>query len=412
MKRDLLDQRNTKVEEARALNALAEAENRDFTADEQTKWDKLQDEIRSLDARIERAKALSVEEPQRPGSPAVLTHKRGDNFENAMGAYLRSGDIGGVSEYTETINGNIGVTVPGNYRDAVRSRVQYRASNATDMNITTAADGGYAVPTSLYNEVIAKRTEMSLPERLGVRRIPGKGTTVNVPYDNETDGEFVQTNEAGAFDLDAPAIGQAAMTLVKYSKYLKLSDELLNDEDANIMAFLADWVARGQAKTLNNLMITEAGANGTQYKETAASAAIAAGEIEEVFMNDYVGDYLDDSGSVAWVMKASTYGKVISITGNSRLYAPQVAGQIIPRPGLEGYPTYFTTKAGAIAASAKSIYFANWNYMGWREAPAFTLLRDPYSAASTGQVVLWMYLRTVFKVLQPYAVGYLAQKAS
>ena len=52
--------------------------------------------------------------------------------------------------------------------------------------------------------------------------IPGKGTTVNVPYDNETDGEFVSTGEGSGFDQDAPAIGQAAMTLVKYSKYITL----------------------------------------------------------------------------------------------------------------------------------------------------------------------------------------------
>ena len=39
----------------------------------------------------------------------------------------------------------------------------------------------------------------------------------------------------------------------------------------------------------------------------------------------------------------------------------------------------------------------------------FTLLRDPYSAASTGQVKLWMHFRTVFKVLQPSAIGYLIQ---
>lgn len=411
MKRELLDQRNAKVEEARALNALAEAENRDFTADEQAKWDGIQDEIAKLDRRIERAKALPEVEPQRPtAAPAVLTHKRGDNFDTALGAYLRSGDVGGLREYTETINGNIGVTIPGNYRDAKNLAMQYRASNATDMNITTAADGGYTVPTGLYNEVIAKRTEISLPERIGVRRIPGRGTTINVPYDNETDGELVSTAEAGAFDLDAPAIGQAAMTLVKYSKYLKLSDELLNDEDANIMSFLADWIARGQAKTLNQLLLTEAAASGTAYVTTASATAIAAGELEGVYMNDYIGDYLDDSGSVAWISKPSTYGSIISIAGSTRFYLPQVQGDISPR-NILGYPVFFSSKAGALTASQKSVYFGNWNLMGWREAPSLTILRDPYSAASTGQVVMWMYMRTVFKVLQPYAIGYLLQHA-
>lgn len=388
--RELLDQKNAKLEEARALNEAAEAETRDFTADELTKWDALQKDIKALDARIERQRTMPKPERQAP----VVIRQRGDTFESALGAYLRKGDKGGVSEFMTDDGG-----------------VEVRASNATDMNITTAADGGYVVPTGLYNQVIAKRTEMSLPERLGVRRIPGVGTTINVPYDNETDGEFVSTSEAGAFDLDAPAIGQAALTLVKYSKYVKLSVELLNDEDAGLMPFLSDWIARGQAKTMNNLLLTEAAANGTSFKTTAASTAIAAGEVEDTYMNDTVQDYLDDSNSVAWVMRAATFADIISLTGNSRLYLPQVQGGVQPN-NLMGYPVYFSSKAAAVAANSKVAYFGNWNYVGWREAPGFTLLRDPYSAASTGQVVLWMHFRTVFKVLQPSAVGYLITAAS
>jgi len=328
------------------------------------------------------------------GAPAQLKNGRGDSFMGAFRAYARTGDTGGVRPW---MDGN---------------EIVFRnASNNTDMNIGTAADGGYVDPTTMYQGVIAKRSEMSLPERLGVRRIPGRGTTVNVPYDNETDGEFVATNEAAAFDQDAPALGQAQMTLVKYSKYITLSHELLEDEDASLMTFLTDWIARGQAKTMNNLLLTEVAANGTSYKTTAAATAIAAGELEAVAMNDTLGDYLDDAGSIAWVMRPSTFGAIQSITGNPRLYADGNNGGNAMRPPLLGYPVLFSNKATVIQASAKSAYFGNWNFVGWREAPGFTMLRDPYSAAGTGQVKLWMYFRTVFKVLQPDAVGYLIQHA-
>jgi len=52
---------------------------------------------------------------------------------------------------------------------------------------------------------------------------------------------------------------------------------------------------------------------------------------------------------------------------------------------LLGYPVYMSQKAGDTVANAKSLYFGNWNYVGLREAPGFTFLRDPYSKASTGQ---------------------------
>lgn len=392
--RELLALRAAKETEARTLNQTAEAEARDFTADEQTRWDALQNEIKSLNNRIERAKALPVE-PQKPQAPAHLKYARGDNFKTAFGVYLRKGDTGGVREMmTETEMGE---------------GVQIRASNNTDMNIGTAADGGDLVPTGFYNQIIAKRSEASLADKLGVQKIPGVGTTVDVPYDNETDGEFVSTAEATNYDQDAPAVAKRQMTLVTYTKFLTLSTQILRDEDAKLMDFLANWTARGQAKTMNNLLLTEVATTGTAYKTTAASAAFAVGEFEVAALNDTVGDYLDDSNSVAWVMRPTTYSTITSLTGNPKLYGQTPGGNVSARE-LLGYRVHFSNKAAAIASTAKVAYFGNWNYVGVREGDGFNILRDPYSAAGTGQVKIWMRFDAVFKQLQADAVGYLKMK--
>lgn len=389
--RELLAERDALMTQARDLNALAETETRELTAEEQVTWDKLQADIAAMDKRIERSRFVAAVPPQRPsGAPPVLHNGRGDTFASNLKAYLRFNE---VPEGLRGLLSDEGIAI--------------RASNNTDMNTGTAADGGYVDPTGMYNGVIAKRSESDLATKLGVRNIPGKGTTVNVPYDNETDGEFIVTSEAGSFDQDAPAIGQAAMTLLLYSKYITLSHQLLEDEDARLMDFLTDWVARGMAKTRNSLLLTEVAASGTSLKTTASATAIAAGEPEAVVLNDTVGDYLDDTPSCAWVMKPSTYGAIAAITGNPRMYAENPGGKL----GREilGYPVHYSTKTGAMTAGLKSAYFGNWNFVGLREAPGFTLLRDPYSAAGTGQVKLWMYFRVVFKVLQPSAIGYLIQ---
>jgi HK97 family phage major capsid protein len=390
--RELLAERDALLTQARELNTKAETEAREFTADEQVIWDKLEADITAKDKAIARSRLLGVVPPQRLAGAATLLHSpRGDTFAGAFRAYLQNGEISDeLRTHFGSYQGMDGVVVK-------------RASNATDMNITTAVDGGYLDPTGLYNAVITKRTEASLPQKLGVAMIPGKGTTVNVPYDNEADGEFVSTGEASGFDLDAPAIGQAAMTLVKYSKYINLSVELLEDEDAALMAFLVDWIGRAQAKTYNQLLLAEVASAGTSYKTAASATAIVAGELEAVVYNDTIGGYLDDAGSLAFVTKPSTYGAIKSILGDARLYG-DIASQ---GRQIMGYPEYFSVKAGAMTAGLKPVYFGNWHFVGQREAPGFTMLRDPYSAASTGQVKLWMYFRTVFKVLQPSAVGYL-----
>jgi len=401
--REYLAKRAKLLDEGRKLNDLTIAEERDFSAEEKTAWEKVQEDVKALDARYERSKIVGepeAREAQKPAkSPAHLRLGLGDNFEKAVGAYIRKGDTGGVSHMMDG-------EIPGG--------VTFRASNATDMNIGTAADGGYAVPTGFYNQVIARRDEMSLPAALGCRKIPGKGTTVNVPLDGEDDGEFVVTTEANTFDQDAPAIGQAAMTLALYSKHTLLSVQLMEDEDAAIMDFLGDFFARGQAKTLNNLLITEAAAGGTSLVTTASATAFASGELESIAYNDALANYLDDSGSCAWVTRASTYGALATLAGNPHIYSQQAAGDrgaIGGSPIILGFPVKFSYKVAAPTAGLKSLYLGNWNFMGWRMAPEFTMLRDPYSKASTGQTALWMYFRTVFKTLQAEAIGYATMHA-
>jgi len=303
--------------------------------------------------------------------------KRGDDEVKALAYFIRTGDAGAI-----------------------------KASNDSDMNVGTPGDGGNAVPTGHFQNIIARRDESMLARQLGVTLIPGKGTTVNVPLDGEADGEFVSTGEGTAFDRDAPNIGQAAMTLVKYSKKIELSVELLEDEDSRLLDFLSNFVGRGMAKTHNDLLITEALANGTKTDDFSQTA-IAAGDLEQMTFDDDLAAYLDDAGSVGWVMKPSTYASVISIaSSNTRFYHANVTDTASPRPTLLGYPVYFSNKISAIGSGNKSVIFGNYSQMGYREAPGLTFLRDPYSKAGNGQVVLHYYFRTVYKVLQAEAIGY------
>ena len=322
-------------------------------------------------------------------APVVLTMGRGDTETKALAAWYRKGDIGGVKHLMDG-DGSISLAV--------------KASNDTDMNVGTAADGGDAVPTGHYQGIIARRNEGMLTNSLRIMNIPGKGTTVNVPVDAESDGEFVATTEVSAFDRDAPAISKVAMTLLKYSKKVELSYELLEDEDSNLLAFLNDFVGRGLAKTHNALLLAEA-ANGTKLADFA-NTSIAAGKMEEMVGNSGLDPYLDDSGSVAWVMTPATKWAINSIVTTDRFYTGQE--NVPPRRGgdLLGYPVYTSAKAPAIGTGNKSVFFANWSYMGFREAPGLTVLRDPYTLAATGQIRFLYYFRAVYKVLQAGAIGY------
>jgi hypothetical protein len=67
---------------------------------------------------------------------------------------------------------------------------------------------------------------------------------------------------------------------------------------------------------------------------------------------------------------------------------------------------YYSAKSGATALSAKSVYFGNWNYVGYREAPGVTVIRDPYTRGGYGEVLLYYMFRCDYSVLQAEAIGY------
>ena len=401
--RELRDRRATLLGDARAIVETAEKEDRDLTQEEQVKYDGFIADAGQLESRISRKESMPEisEPPARRSAPAVI-ERRGDSEIRAMATYIRTGDMGAVSNLLtpdeESKKSEVRIHIP--------TGLESRAVVDSTMNITTDADGKYTVPTGFAGQVAARRNEIRLAEALGVRMIPGVGTTVNFPYENADPQAFTATSEqadahTNTYTRDTPVFGIKAFTLAKKTKKLELTEELLEDNDVNLMGFIADHIGRAIGITHNSLLLTEIAASGTSLKTFASATAVAAGEIEDIVYHDTLGYYMDDGGSIGWVMRPSTLGNIKSILGDARLYAPPSDGG---KRLLEGYPVHYSNQAAATAAEAKDIYFGNWYYVGMREAPALSLIRDPYSV--DGLVVLKYSFRAVYGVLIAGAVGY------
>lgn len=414
--RELRDRRATVLDSARVLVEGAEAENRDLTQDEQDQYDSFIQESGQLETRINRLESLPA--LSQPGNgtrraPNVNRGPLGDNEVRAFEAYFRNGDIGGLRHMRgENEQGERGPVVEielpmAQYRSMAR-RGEVRAVDST-MNITTAADGGATVPTGLAPRIAERIVEIRLTERLGCQLIPGVGTTVNHTYENADPVVFAATSEqadnlsTNDYQRDAMVLANKAFTLAKKTKKLNLTEELLDDTGENLMEAIGSWIGRGIGLTHNYLLLTEAAASGTSLKTFASASAIAAGEPEDLVFHDTLSFYLDDASNPGWVMRPTTFGAIKGLTGNTRQYGEQTLGSIDMRTLLE-YRVNYSNYATAIGASAKSLYFGNWFYMGYREAPALRMIRDPYS--EDGVVVLKYSFRTVYGVLIAGALGY------
>lgn len=367
------------------LNAVSVAEKRDLTEAEQTTWDGLKAEAQFIQRQIDRADQIAglpgvdnagagnADQRSLGGVAAFHPRPTKDNPENIYFRYLRTGDIGAASEL--------------------------RAYNNTDMNITTAADGEVVVPVGMVRDIVARRDEMMLAPKLGVRRVPGKGTTVNYPIDNEADVLFTSVNESGSIGQDAPALTEKAFTLVKYGKYITLTWELLRDEDAVLQAFLNNWIGRGWAGTHNSLLVTEVLASGTAGLTLDSATAIGAAEVPEL-AGKLLPEYQDNA---QWLLNPSTMAYLRGLSGNPFYFSPT------PNAGgdsLAGYPANQTSYMTANGAGVKSLVFGNFDFLGMREGTGLTTLRDPFSAAASGQVRLWFWFDAVYGVLQAEAIQY------
>lgn len=385
------------LKEARSI--LEGAENGSLT-DEQSKRhadlmaqiDQKQRQIDRIVEQMQREEALqrSQNDPTRdaqrpvPGDQRAPAHLRsiGDDWaatqQRAVRSYIR-GDEGAIRE-----------------TDA-EMRAQMRASNNTDLNITTPADGGYLVPTGHYQGIVARAQDMMLTDRLGCMLVPGLGTTVNVPTGGAVN-EFVTTNEAAAQDRDGAAFGQSAMTLVKFTKKLELSDELIADEGSAMMTYLNRYVGDAYGLTHNSTLVTEVLANGTSVT-LGAQAAASTADIPLLISSVKEG-YAEGA---KFIGKRATQFKYLGLTGNNFQFVSTPNGGSVQ--SLWNYPFYGTEYVASIGSGNKSIAFGNWSYMGYRTT-GMTFLRDPYSKADNGQLVLRYYTRIVYKVLQAEALVY------
>lgn len=386
------------VAEGKRLFEAAERDGRDLTADEKVRDDAINARLEALAGDIARHETRKTREMVVAGqAPAFNKSAVGNSLGAAFQHYVRTGETaplrdGGWADEVEVEGEGMGVKISA-------------ASNATDMNIGTAADGGNAVPTGFYPRIIARRDETDLASKLPLLVVPtsGGGNTFDIPVDNEADGEFVATNEAADSDLDAPALDKKTATLVNYTKYTDVSYQLLRSTPTDLEAFLADFVGRGWAKTRNNLLLTEVGSNGTNFKTFASATAIAFGEPEAIVGNNDLAPYLDEDMAVAWVTRSSTHWAIKSIVGTDRQYAALTGG--IGKE-LLGYPVHYSQKATAPAASAKSLYFGNWRYVAKAEGAGLTFMRDPYTVAIKNQVRLLWHFEIDFVVTQAEAIGY------
>jgi HK97 family phage major capsid protein len=271
-------------------------------------------------------------------------------------------------------------------------------------NLTTAAEGGYAVPDPLLNRIIAKRDLLSWVRQAPCQVFQTEADHILVPIEDTRYADFASTAESAAYSNDTTGnMAQVDLALTKYTKLIKVSEEFLSAKNSNWESWIADVLGRTEAGTENALATAVVGTDATAGTAFASATAITVAELARC-IGELSNGYAVPS-EAGFLVKNATKWYCMGLTGDSFAFlnTPQGPG------GFFGFPAYVSDDMPAMTSGLASVAFGNWRYFGVVETPGMVIQRNPYLYMANGQVGIFASIRRGYDTLQTEAIRQYSQ---
>ena len=137
-----------------------------------------------------------------------------------------------------------------NFADGIRMAIQNKMSEGSNV------DGGYTVPEDIVTDVEKLReAEFSLEQLVSVEPVTTMSGRRTFKKRSQQTG-FTKVGEGGKIGKKTtPQYAVMNYTIEKYAGYYPITNELLEDSDANIYNDLVTWIAGDSRATRNNLIL-------------------------------------------------------------------------------------------------------------------------------------------------------------
>lgn len=376
----LLEKRNTKVTELKAVLDKAKNEERAMNEEEMTKFNALEKDIKDLDATIEAEKRANNLE-------IVDYNKKKENEEQRA-----------VEEAEERA-----------FENYIRGIVEERA----DVNLTVG-DNGAVIPSSIANKIIKKVYDICPIYQLATRY--NIGGTLNIPYyDEETQAitmdyatEFTSlTSTSGKF-LSIELKGFLAGALSKISK------SLINNSQFAIVPFVINAMADSihkwiEKELLNGTTDKVAGLSTVTLKVDAASAtAITADEL--IDLQEAVPDTYQ--GPAIWIMKKATRTAIRKLKDGQGNYLLQKDSTARWGYTLMGKDVYASDNMPGMEAGKTAVLYGDMSGLAVKlsEDINIEVLRELFATQHAVGVVGWIEIDS--KVENAQKIAKLVMKAA
>lgn len=170
------------------------------------------------------------------------------------------------------------------------------------LNETTGTEGGFTVPEDISTNVETLRDAVvSLVNFIRTENVTTNSGKRTYKTRSQATG-FSKVGEGGTIGKTGkPAFSRLAYAIDKYAGYLPVTNELLEDSDANIYELITQWLADESRATRNNLILaaiatkTQEAFNGLDDIKKALNVTLgqAFKATSKIFTNDDGLQYLD-----------------------------------------------------------------------------------------------------------------------
>ena len=377
--KQLIEKRNSLIEEMEKMVEACETETRAFNEDENKRYEEITKELNDLDATLKAADELDEKRSYQPIEKPDETKDRADLEERAFESYIRG-----------TLD------------------LETRA----DVNLTKS-DNGAVIPSSIANKIIEKVKEMSPLFAMATHY--NVGGTLTIPsYDASTQKiTMAYATEFTAIDSTSGKFTSISLTGFLAGARSLISKSLVNNSQFDLVPFVVRKMAEAAAYWIENQLI-----NGTTNKieglskvtasVTAASAtAVTADEL--IDLQETIPDVYQ--GGCIWVMSKATRTAIRKLKDGQGNYLLNKDATSRWGYTLFGKDVYISDNMPDMASGKRAILYLDPTGLAVKmtETPSVEVLREKYADQHAIGVICWMELDS--KVENSQKIAALAMKA-
>lgn len=375
------------INEMRALNDRAQNEKRDFTADEQAKYNALDARFDSLQAEIKRAEKLAEREKFMDESPSYAGASQGER-EAMSERELNSAFFRMLAKS------------PGEQHQLARA-----------LNITTDADGGFTVPKSFASSVIEKLNKETLMRKIS--SVISTTSTTQIPVE-ATRPSFAWLAEAAAFSEANATFSKIELNAHKCGGVIKLSTEILEDSSIDIESYIRNKMYDALSDLEEQAFLNGTGTNQptgvcnglTASVTTATATAIKYEEVLDL----YYALAKSYRANACFIVSDSFEKQLRLIKDGNGMPIWQPALSAGAPNTLLGRPIYTSEFLPAVAKDAMPAIFGDFSYYQIADRGGISLQRLNELYAINGQIGLLIQKRVDAKLTLADAVKALKMK--